>query len=133
MALRTFGIILTVAAALSASSLMPGGSNTAGADTPQGAGDLFYNNYAQPGPAGGVPAEMYPSPRPTPPEVGHTYMTYQPLYPQELLYQHHRVYRRCNPEGGMTTTRVGWWHVPTPVFHMTHRGGPLGPSLAGGY
>ena len=52
MALRTFGIILTVAAALSASSLMPGGSNTAGADTPQGAGDLLLQQLRSTGTGG---------------------------------------------------------------------------------
>jgi len=109
-----------------------GGFSAARADSPAGAGDLFYNHYVPAGPAGGVPAEMYTCPRPTPPLVGHTYMTYQPLYPSEFLYHHHRVYQRCNPGAGVTTTHVHWGHVCTPVFHLTHRGGPIGPSLAGG-
>lgn len=52
------------------------------------AADLFYNNYVP----GNPPAQLYPSPRPTPPLVGHTYITYQPLYPQEFLYRHRRTY-----------------------------------------
>ncbi|HEX7446868.1 MAG TPA: hypothetical protein VF306_04940, partial [Pirellulales bacterium] len=35
------------------------------------AADLFYNYYV-PG-YGAPPAQLYPSPRPTPPLVGHTY------------------------------------------------------------
>lgn len=71
----------------------------------QGA-DLFYNNYV----GGNPPAQLYPSPRPTPPLVGHTYVTYQPLYPQEFLYHHHRSY--CRYDGvhhlPVTRTTVSW-------------------------
>lgn len=52
------------------------------------AADLFYNYYVP----GNPPAQMYLSPRPTPPLVGHTYITYQPLYPHEYLYHHSRSY-----------------------------------------
>ncbi len=65
----------------------------------------FQQFYAQPG----VPAGMYPSPRPTPPYVGHTYVTYEPLNPHEFLYPHARAYYRYNPGAGWTTTRVLWW------------------------
>jgi hypothetical protein len=74
----------------------------------QGAGDLFGNYYVPPGPCGGVGAQLYVSPRPTPPLVGHTYVTYQPLMPQEFLYRHHRVYYTCNPGAGWTRTKVHW-------------------------
>ena len=47
--------------------------------------DLFYNYYAWPS-CTGVGAELYVSPRPVPPHVGHTYITYQPLMPHEFLY-----------------------------------------------
>ena len=41
-------------------------------------GDLFYNYYVPP--VGGERrGAMYPCPRPTPPLVGHTYVTYPPL------------------------------------------------------
>jgi hypothetical protein len=57
------------------------------------AADLFYNYYVE-GVNGGPPAQLYISPRPTPAFVGHTYITYQPLMPHEMMYQHHRVYNR---------------------------------------
>ena len=72
--------------------------------------DLFYNYYVAPvpcGPHGAVGAQLYVSPRPTPPLVGHTYITYQPLLPHEFLYGHHRVYWRDHgPHGGITRTTV---------------------------
>lgn len=72
--------------------------------------DLFYNYYVGPAPmAGGVAAGMYPAPLPTPPLVGHTYITYQPLMPQEFLYQHHRSYHRHHPGRGWVSTKVHWW------------------------
>ena len=55
-------------------------------------GDLFYNYYVPPVGPSSVGAELYPCPRPTPPLVGHTYITYQPLMPHEFLYKHHRHY-----------------------------------------
>ena len=54
--------------------------------------DLFYNYYVGPSVYGGQPAQLYVSPRPTPPFVGHTYITYQPLMPHEFLYKHCRCY-----------------------------------------
>lgn len=70
------------------------------------AADLFYNNYV----AGNPPAQLYPSPRPTPPLVGHTYVTYQPLYPQEFLYHHNRSYCRYDGQHLLPVTRttVSW-------------------------
>ncbi len=73
-----------------------------------GEGGVFPGYYVGPG-AGGAVARMYPCPCPTPPVVGHTFVPYQPLLPQEFLYRHARSYRRYNAEGGVTTTRV-WWH-----------------------
>ena len=71
--------------------------------------DLFYNYYVGPGACGGgIPAQLYLSPRPTPPWVGHTYVTYQPLMPHEFLYKHHRTYTRLHPDGSATRTRVRW-------------------------
>jgi len=52
--------------------------------------DLFYNYYLNNN--CGVPAHMYTSPVQTPPHVGHTYFTYQPMYPHEWMYKHHRTY-----------------------------------------
>ncbi|HEV2972265.1 MAG TPA: hypothetical protein VGY55_19985 [Pirellulales bacterium] len=75
--------------------------------------DLFYNYYVAPvtcGCAGAMGAQLYVSPRPVPPLVGHTYITYQPLLPQEFLYPHKRVYYTPNgPYAPVTKTHV-WWY-----------------------
>jgi hypothetical protein len=76
--------------------------------------DLFYNYYVPPVASscypGTIGAELYPCPRPTPPLVGQTYITYQPLDPHEFLYRHHRTYYRDNgPYAGVTKTYVCWW------------------------
>jgi hypothetical protein len=68
--------------------------------------DLFYNYYVPPGPSGGPGAQLYVAPLPTPPLVGHTYYTYQPLMPHEWLYPHCRIYYRRNPGAGWTRTMV---------------------------
>jgi len=73
---------------------------------------LFYNFYA-PNHCGGVPAELYIAPRPVPPLVGHTYITYQPLMPHEFMYPHYRTYRKWHNDGrGMTRTRAIWYSNP---------------------
>ena len=71
---------------------------------------LFYNYYVGPP---GVPAQLYVSPRPTPPYVGHTWITYPPFMPHEYLYHHHRTYYKYTP-GGYTSASVKynsrpWW------------------------
>jgi hypothetical protein len=74
--------------------------------------DLFYNFYV-PNDCGGVPAAMYLAPRPVPPLVGHTYNTYQPLMPHEMLYPHQRTYRQWYDHGrGFTRTKVSWYCNP---------------------
>jgi hypothetical protein len=71
--------------------------------------DLFANYYVPPN-CGGVGAQMYVAPLPVPPLVGHTYYTYQPLMPHEMMYKHHRRYHRYYNEGrGLTRTSVVWW------------------------
>lgn len=67
-----------------------------------------YNYFVHPGGEGTVGAQLYVSPRPTPPLVGHTYVTYPPLAPHEFLYHHHRVYNTYNPGSGWTRTRARW-------------------------
>ncbi len=67
---------------------------------------VYYNYYVAPtGTCLG--AGLYPCPRPTPPLVGHTYITYQILNPQEFLYRHHRTYYTAHPSG-VTKTIVTW-------------------------
>ncbi len=76
--------------------------------------DLFYNYYAWPA-CSGVGAELYVSPRPIPPHVGHTFITYQPLMPHEFLYTHHRTYHRYYNGGqGLNRTSV---HYRASLFH----------------
>ncbi len=57
---------------------------------------LFYNYYVGPP---GVPAQLYPGPRPTPAFVGQVWITYPPFMPHEYLYHHHRRYYRYTPGG----------------------------------
>ena len=71
--------------------------------------DLFYNFYVDPT-CGGVGAQMYMAPGPVPPHVGHTYYTYQPFMPHEMLYKHKRTYHRYYNEGrGLTRTHIRYW------------------------
>ena len=94
---------LVLASYLLVASVDLDGSSSAKAQNPTYSTnyDLFYNYYVGPP---GVPAGMYPCPRPTPPFVGHTYITYQPFLPQQFLYQHHR--RWC---GGGTVAEARYW------------------------
>jgi len=70
--------------------------------------DLFYNYYAWPS-CTGLGAELYISPRPVPPLVGHTYITYQPLMPHEFMYHHKRTYHRYYNGGqGLNRTHVSY-------------------------
>ena len=108
MVLKVLRIAIFVAATLAAWDLAMERSQSAMAIEPhRSAGDLFYNYYVPPATCG-VGAQLYVSPRPTPPLVGHTYVTYQALMPHEFLYQHHRVYWTQNPGAGCTRTTVRW-------------------------
>ena len=104
-----------IAAVAIVGSIVAGGNSAHAQDYcgPYSHPDLFYNYYVAPvscGGYGGVGAELYLCPRPTPPLVGHTYITYQPLDPHEFLYRHHRTYYRDNgPYAGVTKTWVCWW------------------------
>ena len=75
--------------------------------------DVFYNFYTPPVPAGNAPgmgAQLYVSPRPVPPRVGHTWATYPPCMPHECLYKHRRRYVRPAGVTGMrTNVRAYWW------------------------
>ena len=75
------------------------------------AAPVFANYYA---PGDSATAELYLCPRPTPPLVGHTWITYQPLMPHEFLYTHHRKYVTINPGARRTVTHVRWGHNPFP-------------------
>jgi hypothetical protein len=88
-----------------------------------GSPGVFYNYYAQPG----AMATLYPSPLPTPPLVGRTAITYQPLLAQEFLYDHARTYTSHQPGAGMSRTHVHWntRRVPAIVHAVIGPRGPL--------
>jgi len=98
----------TLVAVVLISVLCVSAQPAAAADRVRSNGDLFYNYYVPPTWAGGVGAQLYLSPRPTPPMVGHTFITYQPLMPSEFLYHHHRSYYNFHPDGRITRTSVKW-------------------------
>ncbi len=101
---------ITAVLMLAAWNLATDGSQSAMAIGPNDRGvEPFANYYVPPGSDGGVAAQMYPCPRPTPPLVGHTYITYPPLMPHEFLYKHDRTYLRHNPGAGWTKTKVCWF------------------------
>jgi hypothetical protein len=108
MVLKVLRITILAGVTLAAWNLAMDNSQSAMAIEPyRSAGDLFYNYYVPPAPCG-VGAQLYPCPRPTPPLVGHTYVTYQALMPHEFLYQHHRVYRTQHDGAPCTRTTVHW-------------------------
>jgi hypothetical protein len=73
---------------------------------------LFYNYYTQ-GYSNAVNAQMYVSPLPVPPHVGHTFMTYQPLQPEHYLYQHKDRYHNHYDGGrGLNRTRAIYYAPP---------------------
>ncbi len=100
-----FGAVLFVTLLGLAWSTSPVSAEVIRHSTPD---DLFYNYYVPPVGPNSVGAELYVSPRPTPPRVGHTYITYQPLMPHEFLYKHHRHYTTIHPDAPRTRTSVHW-------------------------
>lgn len=88
------------------------GGAVAGIPRTYGYPDLFYNNYTQ-GNANLTNAQMYVSPVPVPPFVGHTFITYQPFMPEEMLYWHTNRYHNYYDGGrGMNHTRVHYYAPP---------------------
>lgn len=74
--------------------------------------DLFYNYYTQ-GNCNRANAQMYLSPHPVPPNVGHTFYTYQPFYPQEYLYWHKNKFHNYYDNGrGYNRTRALYYSPP---------------------
>jgi hypothetical protein len=69
--------------------------------------DLFANYYVGPQPSG-TAAQMYVSPLPVPAHVGHTYVTYQPLMPHEMMYKHMRSHYAYTPGAGWYRSKVRW-------------------------
>lgn len=74
--------------------------------------DLFYNFYSG-GDCNTANAQMYVSPVPVPQFVGHTFNTYQPLYPHEFMYRHTDRYHNVYDNGrGENRTRVHYSYPP---------------------
>ncbi|MCG8652194.1 MAG: hypothetical protein MI861_20310 [Pirellulales bacterium] len=74
--------------------------------------DLFHNYYTQ-GNCNQANAQMYLSPLPVPPNVGHTFNTYQPFYPHELLYWHRNRFHNHYDNGrGLNRTRATYYSPP---------------------
>jgi hypothetical protein len=122
MVRRPLPALIALGVVLAAGNLDPSATHQAWAGARhRTAPDLFYNYYVPPGEGGAVGAALYPSPRPTPPLVGHTYVTYQPLMPHEFLYRHHRTYVRWHPGGGHTKTHVIWGRT-LPGLHWLKKG-----------
>ena len=89
------------------------------AGTAQAQDGLFANQYTQ-GYANETNAVMYIAPVPVPPHVGHTYYTYQPLYPHEMMYLHSERYHNYYDQGrGLNRTGIHYY-VP-PVRTGVHR------------
>ncbi|TWT94860.1 hypothetical protein Pla108_37110 [Botrimarina colliarenosi] len=102
----TVAVLATVALGLTATAVQAdNGWNGRRPISRQRPNDLFYNYYVGPQPSGAA-AQMYISPRPVPAAMGHTYTTYQPFMPHEMMYKHHRSYWTHNPGAGWTRTKV---------------------------
>ena len=72
------------------------------------ADQMFYNYYVPPCGYPPTGAQLYVCPLPTPPLVGHTWVTYTPLSPHEFLWRHSRRYKRYHPDGKVTRVHVRW-------------------------
>jgi hypothetical protein len=83
------------------------------AQAQQFAQPLFANQYTQ-GYANQATAQMYLAPVPVPEWVGHTYYTYQPLYPHEMMYRHNNRYHSYY-DGGKGLNRTGVHYYSPPV------------------
>jgi hypothetical protein len=108
--LMRLGISLLASAALFAALCM---NSSASAQEHGGVGPhMFANQYTQ-GYANQATAGMYVAPVPVPAWVGHTYYTYEPLYPHELTYQHtHRYHAYYDNNRGLNRTRVHYYAPP---------------------
>lgn len=85
--------------------------------------DLFANYQVGPNPSG-TAAQMYVSPLPVPPHVGHTYVTYQPLMPHEMLYSHHRTHYAYQRGAGWSRSKIRYHSHGLTFQHMLHHLSP---------
>lgn len=103
--LKTLTLVAAAAGLLAATAEAGNGWNGKRPISYQRPNDLFYNSYVGPNPSG-TAAGMYISPQPVPAAMGHTYTTYQPFMPHEMMYRHHRTYYNHNSGSGWTRTKV---------------------------
>lgn len=97
-----------------AGPIVPGGfaQGVPFAERGYGRPDLFYNYYTQ-GYNNRVNAQMYLAPLPVPPHVGHTFYTYQPFMPHEMLYKHVDRYHNYYDNGrGLNRTKAHYYYPP---------------------
>jgi hypothetical protein len=93
------------------------------------ANNLFSQYYTQPG-ASTTQAGMYMAPHYVPANVGHSYYTYQPLMPHEMMHQHTRNYYNYYNTGGyyggynaLNKTQVRWQSGSNHMGPMPFSGG----------
>lgn len=100
-----------------AGTYVPGGMGSGGMDSfanllGKGTQPVF-DNYFTRGHANSAEAALYISPVGVPGWVGHTYNTYQPLYPHQFLYQHHDRYHSYYDQGqGLNRTHAKYYAPP---------------------
>lgn len=85
----------------------------------QNKSDLFYNYQVGPNPSG-TAAGMYISPGPIPANVGHTYTTYQPLMPHEMMHKHTRSHYAHAPGSGWSRSKVRYRTYGLNLQHIFH-------------
>ncbi len=91
---------------------MSGGAGGGIVNRSYGNPDLFYNYYTK-GNVNSANAQMYLSPLPVPPNVGHTFFTYQPFYPEEMLYWHKNKFHNVYDNGrGLNRTKATYFSPP---------------------
>ncbi len=111
-----FATQTTLAVALAVCSL----ASSANAQEP-----ITYSNFYSNG-ANQATAQMYISPVPVPAWVGHTYMTYQPLYPHHYIYSHTSRFHNYYDNGrGLNRTKVHYSTAPIQTMFGNLRGGFL--------
>ena len=108
--IRNFVVALATVAAMSVAAAPVSAQFGQG----NSANNLHSQYYTQPG-ASTVQAGMYMAPHYVPPHVGHTYYTYQPIMPHEMMYVHNRNYYNYYNTGGyyggynaLNKTQVRW-------------------------
>lgn len=103
---RVLGFSFAVAVAIGLSSQAKS-AEYCGPGSPPQVGYNYYVPGVPCGEAGAIGAQLYTSPRPVPPHVGHTFITYEGLMPHEFLYHHKNIYKRYwGPYGGTTTAKI---------------------------